>query len=121
MQLSTLKDRLTVSEKGNSDLASDLATAQQQLNDVHKSWQEQVSELSLKQIEIDGLNRQVQELQNQSQNDTESLLEERNEKKLATDRIHQLQTDYKELDVSRSRPIDGANKSSAQTSVKKSR
>jgi hypothetical protein len=127
-QLSTLKDRLSareqevaVLEKGNSDLASDLATAQQQLNDVHKSWQEQVSELSLKQIEIDGLNRQVQELQNQSQNDTESLLEERNEKKLATDRIHQLQTDYKELDVSRSRPIDGANKSSAQTSVKKAR
>jgi hypothetical protein len=104
-QLLTLKDRLSageqevkVLEKGNSDLASDLATAQQQLNDVHKSWQEQVSELSLKQIEIDGLSRQVQELLSQSQKDTASLLEERNEKKLVTDRIHQLQTDYKELD-----------------------
>jgi ATP-dependent Lon protease len=87
-QQNHLKERITLDNENKrlkqhevEALSKSNIEKQSTLNDVHKSWQEQVSELSLKQIEIDRLSRQVEELQNQSQNDTESLLEERNEKK----------------------------------------
>eukprot|EP00980_Cylindrotheca_fusiformis_P007201 scaffold1525_cov142-Cylindrotheca_fusiformis.AAC.1 len=112
-QISNLRDQLverqqavTLLRKNNIESTTEVMILQSRLNDVHTSWQEQVSDLALKQVEIEGLNNQVKQLQKQSQNVTDSLLDERKLKKHVKETTRNFQMKHEELENQRR---DGPN------------
>jgi hypothetical protein len=87
-QLSTKTDKETDLQACVNRITSELATTQQQLHDVHQSWQKQVHEISEKDGQISFLTNRIDALQKHVQTATESLaiqshalVEERKERK----------------------------------------
>jgi hypothetical protein len=62
-QLSTKRDKETDLKACVNTITTELATAQQQLHDVHQSWQEQVHEISEKDGQISFLTNSIDALQ----------------------------------------------------------
>jgi hypothetical protein len=90
-QLSVSNGEVAGLQKKASSLKSDVESAQQQLIAVHQSWQEQMTDLSDKNQQIESLTSQAKELRKHTQNVTETLLDERKERRLAQEFLAQVQ------------------------------
>lgn len=93
-KLARRKEEIAVLKERTTLLSSNLEGAQQQLHDIHKSWQGQLSELSAKESNLDSLRHQLKQVQEQFQRDTQNLISERKERKRLADCLEGFRKTY---------------------------
>lgn len=93
-KIDTSNEEVALLQQTTTGLTTDLAGAEQRLNDIHESWREQYVQLEEKQSRLESLRYKMQQVQEQFQKDTQNLISERHERKKLQERLDELRKAY---------------------------